>query len=255
MPRRKLFGFRYDGEIDPIKGAKGTYEYLEPSLRCLRPGQTLKMCLSHGEPALKVAKRLKIGIRLEEMIDARGDKGLRVTRLAGGVSEPLVPVGSDDPGPRNVLTTQRLESRRSPDPSRAPIEVRPYLQPGQPEACVVRYKGSHNNGKVNFKATLAGMSLGQSITVRIPSGMDLPRIKNTAANAKIRVRIGEHPAANMVIVTSLGGQRKHKSPGVSNSAPASTPRERCFKNWSVETGSGPVATGPGPAAEKVDIFS
>jgi hypothetical protein len=232
MPRKKSFGYREEEEISP-KGPKDATGYLKLNLQVLCVGQTLKVCRSHGDPALKIAKRLKIGIRLEEMTDARGDRGILITRLPGAVSEPLgTGPAVSDPSTRGFL------ARYEQLPKRSAVEVRPCLQPGQPEAHVVCYKGSNNTGKVNLKATFAGLAAGQAVTVRIPSGMDLPRIKTTAANAKVRIRIGEHPAANTVVVTSLGPWR----PKMKSSTPVK-PRERCFQSW----------TAPKPAVP--DIFS
>ena len=123
-----------------------------------------------------------------------------------------------------------------------PLEITPY---SLPSPHIVRF----GNGRANLGATLAGMEKGQTILIRMASKADLTRVTSVAANAKVRIKIEEHPAMFTIRVTSLGPWRKR---GVVQVVPLS--RKRCFKpvpsaqpGLAAETGPGPVSE-PGPVA-------
>ena len=119
------------------------------------------------------------------------------------------------------------------------LEVRSYAGHN---VRIVRYK----NDVVNLKATLARMYSGQSITVRMTAKTDVSRVVSAANNAKVRIKIGQHPALYTILVTSLGPQRKRKQ-----SITDPTPHERCFHGWQSQKASSP---GEFPLSG-VDIFS
>ena len=84
---------------------------------------------------------------------------------------------------------------------RQPLVVTSY---SQPYAQVVRFK----NNRANLSKTFVGMSKGQNLLIRMAVKADRTRIKEAANNARVRIRIEEHPALDTIRVTSLGPQRE-----------------------------------------------
>ena len=82
-----------------------------------------------------------------------------------------------------------------------PLVVLPF---SRPYARVVRFK----NNQANLLKTFAGMVKGQDILIRMTLRVDRARIQGTADNARVRIKIGEHPSLDTVRVTSLGPQRE-----------------------------------------------
>jgi hypothetical protein len=84
---------------------------------------------------------------------------------------------------------------------RRPLVVVPYTRP---YTRIVRFK----NGRANLSKTFAGMDKGQTILVRMASRTDRSLVKCAANNARVRIRINEHPSIDTIQVTSLGPQRE-----------------------------------------------
>jgi hypothetical protein len=84
---------------------------------------------------------------------------------------------------------------------RRPLVVVPY---SRPYTHVVRFK----NTRANLLKTFIGMAKGQDLLVRMTVKADRNRIQGAADNARVRIKIEEHPALDTVRVTSLGPQRE-----------------------------------------------
>jgi hypothetical protein len=84
---------------------------------------------------------------------------------------------------------------------RRPLVVTPF---SRPYAHIVRFK----NGRANLLKTFAGMAKGQDILIRMTLRADRVRIQGAADNARVRIKMGEHPSINTVQITSLGPQRE-----------------------------------------------
>jgi hypothetical protein len=84
---------------------------------------------------------------------------------------------------------------------RHPLAIAPY---SQPYTHIVRFK----NGRANLLKTFIGMAKGQDLLIRMTVKVDRTRIKEAARNARVRVKVEEHPALDTVRVTSLGPQRE-----------------------------------------------
>ena len=84
---------------------------------------------------------------------------------------------------------------------RRPLVVVPY---SRPYTHVVRFK----NSRANLLKTFVGMAKGQDLLVRMTVKADRNRIQGAADNARVRIKIEEHPALDTVRVTSLGPQRE-----------------------------------------------
>jgi hypothetical protein len=84
---------------------------------------------------------------------------------------------------------------------RRPLVVTPF---SRPYVHIVRFK----NGRANLLKTFAGMAKGQDILIRMTLRADRVRIQGVANNARVRIKMGEHPSINTVQITSLGPQRE-----------------------------------------------
>jgi hypothetical protein len=82
-----------------------------------------------------------------------------------------------------------------------PLVVIPF---SQPYTNVVRFK----NNRPNLLKTFAGMAKGQDILIRFTLKADQRRIQGAADNARVRIKMDEHPSIDTVRVTSLGPQRE-----------------------------------------------
>ena len=82
-----------------------------------------------------------------------------------------------------------------------PMVVVPY---SRPYTHIVRFK----NNRANLLRTFTGMAKGQDILIRMPLRTDRAKVQGTANSARVRIKIEEHPAFDMVRVTSLGPQRE-----------------------------------------------
>jgi hypothetical protein len=82
-----------------------------------------------------------------------------------------------------------------------PLVVIPF---SRPYAHIVRFK----NGRANLLQTFAGMAKGQGILIRTTLRADRVRIQGAADNARVRIKMGEHPSIDTVQITSLGPQRE-----------------------------------------------
>jgi hypothetical protein len=56
--------------------------------------------------------------------------------------------------------------------------------------------------------TFAGMVKGQDLLIRMTLRVDRARIQRAADNARVRIKIVEHPSLDTIRVTSLGPQRE-----------------------------------------------
>jgi hypothetical protein len=84
---------------------------------------------------------------------------------------------------------------------RRPLVVVPY---SRPYTHIVRFK----NSRANLLKTFIGMAKGQDLLVRMTVRADRNRVQGAADNARVRIKIEEHPALDTVRVTSLGPQRE-----------------------------------------------
>ena len=84
---------------------------------------------------------------------------------------------------------------------RRPLVVTPY---SRPYTHVVRFK----NNRANLLKTFVNMLKGQDLLIRMTVKADRRRIQGAADNARVRIKIEEHPALDTVRVTSLGPQRE-----------------------------------------------
>ncbi len=140
-----------------------------------------------------------------------------------------------------------------PAARRRPLEIAPH---SKPYPRIVRFK----NNRANLLKTFIGMAKGQDLLVRMTVKADRTRIQGAANNARVRIKIEDHPSLNTVRVTSLGPQRERV---MSKSAPGRvryfrtrpSPPDPNAKPGKKHDG----ATGPGSAARTrrnvPDIFS
>jgi hypothetical protein len=84
---------------------------------------------------------------------------------------------------------------------RRPLVVTPY---SRPYTHVVRFK----NNRANLLKTFVTMLKGQDLLIRMTVKADRCRIQGAADNARVRIKIEEHPTLDTVWVTSLGPQRE-----------------------------------------------
>jgi hypothetical protein len=68
----------------------------------------------------------------------------------------------------------------------------------------VRFK----NNRANLLKTFIGMAKGQDLLIRMTVRVDRRRIQGAADNARVRIKIEEHPSLDTVRVVSLGPQRE-----------------------------------------------
>ena len=86
-------------------------------------------------------------------------------------------------------------------PAKRLLTITPH---SRPYTRIVRFK----NGRANLLKTFTGMVKGQDILARLAHRADWTRIQGAADNARVRIKIEEHPALDTVRVTSLGPQRE-----------------------------------------------
>jgi len=93
-----------DDSVKPL-GPKRPMAYLAPSLRMMRVGESALIPKFPTKQVFAIARRLGIGIRI-----TIGEKGNRMVRLAGAVSEPLV--GAEKPKKKDAARKTELGGRR-----------------------------------------------------------------------------------------------------------------------------------------------